>query len=187
MGIDTFRTANKFDAEVITQLVNQAYRPASELAGWTHESDLVSGNRISAGQVTDILSSPNSVILVGLKDSTIMACVHVEKVDRSCHIGMLAVLPNQQGAGDGKQMLAYAESYANEFFGAERAVMVVVSLRGELIDFYLRRGYQRTGAIMDYPLSANAGTPKYANLKVEVLEKHFNVAIKSTTHLNSNL
>ena len=187
MSIDTFRTANKIDAEAITQLVNQAYRPALGSAGWTHESDLVSGSRISAGQVTDMLSKPDSIILVGLKDSKIIACVHIEKVESNCHIGMLAVFPNRQGAGDGSQMLAYAENYANELFGAEKFVMVVVSLRSELIAFYLRRGYQKTGSVMDYPLSANAGTPKYANLKVEVLEKHFNVAIKSTTHLNSNL
>lgn len=35
--------------------------------------------------------------------------------------------------------------------------MVVVSSRSELISFYQRRGYQKTGSIMDYPLSAGAG------------------------------
>jgi GNAT superfamily N-acetyltransferase len=187
MSIDTFRTASKLDAEAITQLVNYAYRPASGLAGWTHESDLVSGNRVSAGQVADMLSKPDSIILVGLKDSAIIACVHIERVESNCHIGMLAVAPNRQGAGDGKQMLAYAENYANELFGTEKFVMVVVSLRSELIAFYLRRGYQKTGAVMDYPLSAGAGAPKYANLKVEVLVKHFDVAVKSPAHLNLNL
>ena len=148
---------------------------------------IVSGNRVSADQVADMLSKPNSIILVGFKDSVIIACVHVEKVESNCHIGMLAVAPNRQGAGDGKEMLAHAENYANEILGAERAVMVVVSLRSELISFYLRRGYRRTGTVMDYPLSANAGTPKYANLKVEVLEKHLNVAVKIPIQLNSNL
>ena len=187
MSIDTFRTASKFDAEAITKLVNQAYRPVPDLAGWTHESNLVSGSRVSADQVADMLSKPDSIILVGFKDSVIIACVHVEKVESNCHIGMLAVAPNRQGAGDGKQMLAYAENYANEFFGAEKFVMVVVSLRSELIAFYLRRGYQKTGLVMDYPLSAGAGAPKYANLKVEVLEKHLNVAVKIPIQLNSNL
>jgi ribosomal protein S18 acetylase RimI-like enzyme len=187
MSIDTFRAANKFDVEAITHLVNQAYRPASDSAGWTHESDLVAGSRVSAGRVADILSKPDSIILVGLKDSAIIACVHVEKIESNGHIGMLAVAPNRQGAGDGKQMLTYAENYANEFLGTERFVMFVVSLRSELIAFYLRRGYRRTGSAMDYPLSAGAGAPKYANLKVEVLEKYLNVAIKNSTHLNSNL
>jgi N-acetylglutamate synthase-like GNAT family acetyltransferase len=49
--------------------------------------------------------SSNSVILVGLKDSKIVACVHVEKDRSNSHIGMLAVNPALQGAGAGKQML----------------------------------------------------------------------------------
>ncbi len=44
-------------------------------------------------------------------------------------------------------------------------------LSSYLISFYLRRGYLQTGFVMDYPLSAGAGTPKQAELKVEVLEK----------------
>jgi ribosomal protein S18 acetylase RimI-like enzyme len=79
-----------------------------------------------------------------------------------------------QGTGVGKQMLAHAEKYAREEFGSVRFIMVVVSSRPELIAFYLRRGYQRTGDLMDYPLSAGAGTPKHTGLKIETLEKPFN-------------
>jgi GNAT superfamily N-acetyltransferase len=159
------------DAEAITQLVNQAYRPESSSAGWTHESDLVSGARTSPSQVAEILSRPDSIILVGLKDSKIIACVHIEKIESDCHIGMLAVIPNQQGAGDGKQILAHAEKYANVHFGTEKFIMEVVTSRSKLIAFYLRRGYKQTGAVMDYPLSAGVGDPKFSNIKIEVLEK----------------
>jgi GNAT superfamily N-acetyltransferase len=169
--MDTFRTANKFDAEAIAQLVNKAYRPETATAGWTHESDFVFGNRTSVIQVEEILSKPDSVILVGLKDSEIVACVHVEKDGIYSQIGMLAVNPKLQGAGNGKQLLAHAERYANENFGSEKFIMIVVSLRIELIAFYLRRGYQKTGTVWDYPLFAGVGIPKYPNLKIEVLEK----------------
>jgi len=171
MSIDTFRAASKSDAEAIAQLVNKAYRPETGPAGWTHESNLVSGNRTSAGQVAEVMSKPDSVILVGLKGSDIVACVHVEKDGRNSHIGMLAVNPKLQGAGAGKQMLAHAERYANESFGSEKFIMAVVSSRSELIAFYLRRGYQKTGAVQDYPLSAGVGTPKFSDLKTEALEK----------------
>lgn len=174
MNIDTFRTASKPDAEAIAQLVNKAYRPETGTAGWTHESDLVSGNRTSVDQVVEVMSKPDSVILVGLKGSEIVACVHVEKDGSNSHIGMLAVNPKLQGAGAGKQMLAHAESYASENFGSQKFLIVVVSSRSELLSFYLRRGYQKTGSVMDYPLSAGAGTPKHANLKIEVLEKRYN-------------
>ncbi|MHB9103371.1 MAG: GNAT family N-acetyltransferase [Sulfuricella sp.] len=178
MSIDTFRTASKSDAEAIAQLVNKAYRPETGSAGWTHESDLVSGNRTSAGQVSEIMSKPDSVILVGLKDSEIVACVHVEKDGSNSHIGMLAVNPKLQGAGAGKQMLAHAERYVNESFGSEKFIMAVVSSRSELIAFYLRRGYQKTGTVQDYPLSAGIGTPKFSDLKTEALEKRSNPCIR---------
>lgn len=171
MSIDTFRTASKSDAEAIAQLVNKAYRPESGVSGWTHESHLVSGGRTSVGQIEAMMSKPDSVILVGLKGSEIVACVHVEKDGSNGHISMLAVSPILQGAGAGKQMLAHAERYASENFNSEKFIMVVVSSRSELISFYLKRGYQKTDTVMDYPLSAGVGIPKHAGLKVEVLEK----------------
>lgn len=178
MSIDTFRTASKSEAGAIAQLVNKAYRPETGPVGWTHESALVSGNRTSAGQVAEVMSKPDSVILVGLKDSEIVACVHVGKDGTNSHIGMLAVNPELQGAGAGKQMLAHAERYASESFGSEKFIMAVVSSRSELIAFYLRRGYQKTGAVQDYPLAAGVGTPKMSGLKTAALEKRSSPAFE---------
>ena len=124
------------------------------------------------------MAKPDSIILVGLKDSEIVACVHIEKDSGNSYIGMLAVSPILQGAGMGKKILALAERYASENYGSEKFIMVVLSSRSELISFYLRRGYQQTGAVMDYPLSAGAGTPKHPDLKIEVLEKRSNIALK---------
>ena len=179
--MDTFRTAHKSDAEAIAQLVNKAYRPELGASGWTHESNLVSGSRTNADQVSETISKPASVILVGLEDPEIVACVHIEKDGSNSHIGMLAVSPILQGAGIGKKMLAHAERYASEIFGSEKFIMVVVSSRSELISFYLRRGYQKTGSVMDYPLLAGAGTPKHAGLKIEALEKRSNIAFERGT------
>lgn len=176
MGIETFRTASTLDSEVIAQLVNKAYRPESGASGWTHESGLVSGNRTNASNVAEIISKPDSVVLVGLKDAEIAACVNVEKHCSSSHVGMLAVNPTLQGVGAGKQMLAHAEKYARENFASEKFIVVVLSSRSELVSFYLRRGYRKTGSIMDYPLSAGAGTPKHADLKIEVMEKRAGIS-----------
>lgn len=177
MSIDTFRTASPSDVEAIAKLVNAAYRPASGASGWTHESNLVSGDRTSANAVAELISKPDSVILVGTQHSAMVACVHIEKHGSNGHIGMLAVSPTLQGAGAGKQMLSHAEEYAHHHFGAEKFVMLVVSARSELVAFYLRRGYQQTGAVTDFPLSAGAGVPKRAGLKIEILEKRPAVAV----------
>lgn len=170
-GVDTFRIANHSDAESIAHLVNKAYRPETGAAGWTHESDWVSGDRAGSDQVAEVMSKPDSIILLGLKNSEIVACIHVEKDGGHSHIGMLAVSPKLQGLGVGKQILAYAEKYAHENFDAEKFIMTVLSSRTELMAFYLRRGYQKTGVVQDYPLSAGVGTPKFLGLKIETLEK----------------
>lgn len=176
MLIDTFRKACKPDVEAIAKLVNKAYRPEAGVSGWTHESDLVSGSRTHISQIEAILSTADTVIIVGLKGSEIVSCVHVEKDQSHSHIGMLAVNPVLQGAGLGKQMLVHAESYASENFGSGKFIMGVVTSRLELIAFYLRQGYQKTGLITDYPESAGVDIPRHAGLKVEILEKWANHA-----------
>lgn len=171
MPIDSFRVANHADAEAIAALVNSAYRPESGATGWTHESNLVEGKRTSAAQILAILSKHHSVILLGLNNAAIAACVHIAKDGKLSQIGMLAVNPILQGAGAGKHMLAAAEKYASSVFGAEKSSMLVVSARTELIAFYLRRGYHKTGIVLDYPISAGAGIPKHPEMKIEILEK----------------
>ncbi len=75
-------------------------------------------------------------------------------------------------------MLAEAEKYASTVFGSEKFIMVVVSERVELVSFYLRRGYQKTGFVLDYPISAGVGIPKNPEMKIEMLEKRLNSVTK---------
>lgn len=171
MILDAVRAANTLDIGVIVQLVNSAYRPKSGAHGWTHEADLIAGARTSANQIAELLSKLDSVILLGLIRSESAACVHIERIGGDSYIGMLAVTPSHQDSGIGKELLAHAEHYARTMFRTDRFVMMVVSSRSELISFYQRRGYQRTGSVMPYPLSARAGTPIEAGLKIEILEK----------------
>ena len=176
MNVDTLRLANASDAPAIAELVNKAYRPEPGAAGWTDESHLLSGERISAIQVGEVVARRDSVILLGLKDSTIVACVHVEKQDANSQIGMLAVHPRLQNAGIGKQMLAQAERHAIERFGAKRFLLRVVTGRPDLVAYYQRRGYQPTGLAIDFPLAGGVGIPKVPDLKIELLEKPSDIA-----------
>ena len=111
-------------------------------------------------------------MLLGLHEDVIVACVHLEKSKNHAHIGMLAVNPAFQGAGIGKQMLAQAEAYASSHFNVEKFVLIVISLREELIDFYLRRGYHKTDRMIDYAqLCGETCDAKIDGLKFAVLEK----------------
>lgn len=167
------RIASEFDASEIAALVNRAYRPSLHQRGWTHETDLVSGKRTSPEQVLSIFG-PQSSILVLCQEAMIVACVHIQRGESSAYIGMLATEPQWQSRGLGKNMLACAEQYAVEHFEATTFKMSVLSSRPELISFYERRGYVRTGHVESYPVSAGVGQPLVAGLQVETLVKMAN-------------
>lgn len=169
MSVVEFRPANFSEADAISQLVNAAYRPAEGKGGWTHESDLVRGNRSSPEQVAILMAT--SLVLVGIIDTKVAACANIVKEGNEAHIGMLAVAPEFQGSGVGKILLSEAEKHASTILKADKLILIVVSARKELIDFYLRRGYQRTGTLLQYPVHAGVGAPIHGALDLEVLEK----------------
>ena len=68
-----------------------------------------------------------------------------------------------------------AERFASTKWGASRMRMQVISLRNELIAYYERRGYRRTGETLPFPASdPRFGLPKVEGLMFEVLEKLLN-------------
>lgn len=182
------RVAEQADAQEIAALVNRAYRPSPQEAGWTHEAHLVAGERTTPEQVHALFHPQSTILLLSL-GSRIVACVHVEDGPSGAYIGMLATDPQLQAQGLGKQMLLHAEAYACEHFGASVFKMSVLSSRPELLAFYHRRGYALTGQVEDYPLSAGVGQPMVSGIQVLSLEKcrptHFAEADKSRKQANS--
>lgn len=146
-----FRAAGRHDAAAVAQLVNRAYRPSPGSGGWTHESGLIDGHRITAASVKELVLAPESAVLLAQDAGETVGCVHVAKEERSAYIGMLAVEPRLQNQGLGRRILEAAETYAAERFAPEKLVMAVLSPRVELIAFYRRRGYQQCG-LSDYPV-----------------------------------
>ncbi|MDD2815251.1 MAG: GNAT family N-acetyltransferase [Thiotrichaceae bacterium] len=172
MTLDSFQLATAADVEFLAALINAAYRPENSNTAWTHESALVTGARINARQLLEIILKSDTVILIASAQQQRLACVQIEKkLGQCCYIGTLAVNPTMQMAGLGKQILNYAEHYARTQFGAQKLVMSVLSARAELIAFYLRRGYRQTGELLEYPITSGVGIPKQSGLKLEVLEK----------------
>lgn len=167
---DVIQLAEAGQSQAIAALVNQAYRPDAASAGWTHESALVTGDRISAEQVEKLLG-PDSLILVNLLGPEIVACVHIAHDAPDCWIGMLATNPAAQNTGVGKRMLSAAEALAVTRFAPKRLMMSVLSSRPELLGFYQRRGYQLTGRVSDYPRQAGVGIPLVTELRVLELSK----------------
>lgn len=162
--------ATAADADAIAALVNRAYRPSPQEAGWTHESGLVGGARTTPAQVQALLHD-NSTVLLLCENARIVACVHVQATPSGADIGMLATEPGLQGKGLGKQMLQHAENHAAKHFAARRLHMSVLSSRPELLAFYQRRAYILTGATYDYPATGETGQPMVDGLHLLLLGK----------------
>ena len=110
-------------------------------------------------------------MFTAVRESKTLACICVEKEGDYAYIGSFAVAPEYQNAGVGKQVLALAEAFALNVLGVKVLRMVVVSQRPELIAYYERRGYKKTGEIGEYPEHLNVGIPKVGGLTVTYLEK----------------
>lgn len=164
------RIAGEADAQEIATLVNRAYRPSPQEAGWTHEANLIAGERINLSQVLSLFHEQSTVLLL-CHAAEIVACVHVQGGQSGAYIGMLATNPGMQAQGLGKQMLLHAEAYATEHLKASVFRMSVLSSRPELLAFYQRRGYVLTGEVAEYPLSAGVGLPIIEGIHLLSLEK----------------
>jgi len=156
-------------AKQINDLVNLAYRSED---GWSNETHLVAGERSTIEEVHAYLANPNTYLLVALEQDKIIACICIEQKASDAYIGYFAVHPAYQGYGLGKQVLFQAEQFAREVFTVDSFVMVVMSQRPELIAYYERRGYKKTGRVLDYPKHLNVGTPLSNNLTIEYLQKN---------------
>lgn len=167
-----FRSADAGDIGAIVALVESAYRGDVSRQGWTTEADLLDGRRTGPDDVAACLQRSRSRILLAECDGVLLACAHVAEEDGAGYFGMFSVDPRRQGAGIGKRVLAEAERIAREDWSLPAVRMTVIDVRDELIAFYERRGYRRTGVLKPFPYGdARFGLPRRDDLRFEVLEK----------------
>ncbi len=168
-----FRNATENDIPAIVELVTSAYRGETSRAGWTTEADLLDGNRIDPEVLRVDLLRPRSRVLLAECDGRVLACAHIADEQSAGYFGMFAVAPGTQGSGIGNRLLAEAEHVVRDDWGLRLMRMTVIDLRAELIAWYERRGYHRTGILKPFPYGDERfGIPKRPDLRFEVLEKH---------------
>jgi ribosomal protein S18 acetylase RimI-like enzyme len=164
-------TAKALDAPALNKLVNSAYRGDSSKQGWTTEADLLDGTRIDEAALLDLIERANTTVLVYKEDNLLLGCVELRKEDEKLYLGMLSVQPNTQGKGIGKKLLVAAETHAHQI-GCKKIHMTVISVRQELIDWYVRHGYRLTGVKKPFIIpDSRWGIPKQ-QLEFVVLEKN---------------
>lgn len=168
----TFRDATEADADALVALIESAYRGDSSRAGWTTEADLLQGRRTDAEGVLDVIKSPDSRLLMVQRDGVLIACCQLEHRGEAAYFGMFAVRPDAQGAGLGKVIIAEAERAVRAGWGVSEMHMTVISVRDDLIAWYERRGYRRTGRMTPFPYGDERfGVPQRDDLEFELLLK----------------
>ena len=169
----TFRKARMDETDFIVKLVNSAYRGESSKAGWTTEADLLDGQRTDPQEIAQLIQDENSIILLCLQANEIIGSVNLQRKGEEAYLGMFVVRPTLQGGGIGKQFIQTAEDIVKEEWNSTKMTMSVITLREELIAYYERRGYRRTGEILPFPKNIANGIPRVEKLEFEMLEKDF--------------
>jgi GNAT superfamily N-acetyltransferase len=169
----TFRFATQNDVAAIVALVESAYRGDVSRQGWTTEADMLEGQRTDAASVGELIGKPGSCVLLGESATELLACANIERRgDDVAYFGMFSVRPELQGKGIGAAILAEAERIARSDWNCREMYMTVISVRDDLIPWYERRGYRRTGRYSPFPYGDERfGIPKRDDLRFETLAK----------------
>ena len=168
------KPATLSDVPELLFLLNSAYRGEGSKKGWTSEADLLAGSiRTDAATLKKLIADELGDIFIYRDDAgKLVGCVHLQKNGEKLYLGMLSVMPDQQGKGIGKQFLRKAEIYAKEK-GCHTIYMQVISVRTELNEWYFRHGYQATGERKAFDVDKKYGVPTQT-LEFMFLEKKLN-------------
>lgn len=158
------------DVTELEKLINLAYRGESSKLGWTTESNILRGKRITRDELSKIIKEEENTILKFINNDIIVACVLLTNKKDELYLGMLTVLPELQNSGIGKMILQQAEQHAR-LLKVPKIVMTVISIRKELIDWYTRHGYIDTGIKEPFPLNNTDAVIDQKHLEFIVLEK----------------
>jgi ribosomal protein S18 acetylase RimI-like enzyme len=150
----TVRIATPTDLPKLHPVIERAYRGDDARQGWTHEADLLSGERIDDASLKAMMADPAQILLIAEQGDVALGCVSLTaRGDGLAYLGLLCVDPTRQAAGIGKVIIAAAEKVARDQLDADRIEMTVIDSRTELIAYYERRGFVRTGERRPFPVA----------------------------------
>jgi GNAT superfamily N-acetyltransferase len=151
------RFATYEDVPAVAALIERAYRGPEAATGWTTETHLLTGPRSHLGEVTRRFHEPDSRFLVADDEGQLVGCAFLQRRGGEAYFGMFAVRPDRQGMGLGSELLADSEGAARDLWSSGAMTMSVISVREDLIEWYERRGYERTGASEPFPFHEHSG------------------------------
>jgi ribosomal protein S18 acetylase RimI-like enzyme len=166
------RAAIPADAGRLAALIRAAYRGTISRNGWTSEADLVGGDRIDVERVLSIIDGPKSMMLVVEQGDDLIACCQLEdRGNNQGYFGTFAVSPYAQGGGLGRRLVTEAQRQAVLRYGSSVLEMTVLAQQENLIAWYERLGFRRTGETRPFPADPIYARPLQEGLYFAVLAK----------------
>ncbi len=164
-------TAALQDIPELVMLINSAYRGDASKKGWTTEANFLKGElRTDKATLEDLMQMEGTAFLKCVNDQNSMeGCVFLQKKESRLYLGMLSVSPALQAKGTGKRLMNAAVDYA-KLEGCHSIFMRVISLRQELINWYEKQGYAKTGQTEPFPTDNKFGIPTQP-LEFLIMEK----------------
>ena len=155
------RPAKPTDAPGLTVLINRAYRGQGSRRGWTTEADLFEGPRITEAALRDLLHAPYTRLWCCHQPAQgLVGCLCLTRPPgERLHLSLLAVAPEAQAHGVGRQLLQLAEQQARHL-RCRYLEMTVLAQRPDLLAWYARRGYVATGVATPFGSEATGGQPR---------------------------
>lgn len=183
----SLRLLSANDKELVEQtvaLVNLCYRGEGS---WSTELGIVRGQRITRESLLSDLSDKDCHVLIAIAvyrhtSESLLACVRTGPAKSTvvgpvtgqpaAYLGMLAVRPKFQSTGLGGALMAAVEARAKEVYCVSRVVMDVLDCRTELLAWYERKGFNRTGyTVAARPFMENKGEELLVDCSFVLLEK----------------
>ena len=166
-----FKELQKEDIKEVILVINEAYRGEKRDNAWTTESHLLRGIRVNEDMMKEILEEENTKIYIAKSENKIVGTIQAKLESENIHIGLFAIDTKYQSSGIGKKLLEFAENSSSKFWGKSTFIMEVISSRTELMQYYIRRGYQNTNSFIEFPKSELWTPNTNEELKLLVLKK----------------
>lgn len=170
----SFSVAGPSDAHRLRELLHAAFRADDSRPDWTADVEMNRRFTINMDDLVAKLNDPETVYLMATvsssdmgqgrdqdKDREMIACIGITKVslvkDRpapiaAARLSNLAIDPRLHRAGLGARVLAHAETFSRDVLGLRVLSLNALSTRRELIEWYLRRGFRKTGEVVPFPV-----------------------------------
>jgi N-acetylglutamate synthase-like GNAT family acetyltransferase len=167
----SFGVARLSDVPELVALINASYRSPGGEGGWTDEREFIAGTRTNEETVRSELLAGRYLVARTIVSGPIVGCARVSlEEDGAWYVASFAVDAVQQGAGTGRRLLEEIQRQAKSK-GVYALRITVINLRHELIAWYERRGFERTGENEQFPYDdPTVGRALRDDLSLVVLE-----------------